>query len=63
LVIFLSIIIPMYNEQYRIIKTLEKIISYMSKKQINYELILVNDAFKMFLGLLKIKKIHANSIK
>jgi dolichyl-phosphate beta-glucosyltransferase len=44
--IFLSIVIPIYNEQYCIEYTLRKIISYMSDKDVNYELILVNDGSK-----------------
>lgn len=44
--LFLSIIIPMYNEEPRIIPTLKKIINYFSDKKFNYELILINDGSK-----------------
>jgi dolichyl-phosphate beta-glucosyltransferase len=40
---FLSIVIPIYNEQNRIQGTLKKISDYYSKKDYYYELILVND--------------------
>ncbi len=39
----LSVIIPAYNEEKRIKKTLETIILYLDKKKHNYELIVVND--------------------
>lgn len=41
--VFLSIVIPIYNEELRIGKTLEKIINYFSNRNFSYELILVND--------------------
>lgn len=40
---YLSIVIPIYNEQNRIEKTLNKIINYFLNKNLNIELILVND--------------------
>ena len=40
----LSIIIPAYNEESRLPPTLDKIQRYMSKKKLEYELILVNNA-------------------
>ncbi len=40
---FLSIIIPVYNEEFRIKNTLENITNYFSDKNFKYELILVND--------------------
>jgi len=40
---FLSIVIPVYNEENRIKKTLGKIVDYFSQKEIKYEIILVND--------------------
>jgi dolichyl-phosphate beta-glucosyltransferase len=42
----LSIVIPMYNEEYRISKTLYKIISYLDKEKYDYEIILVDDGSK-----------------
>lgn len=39
---FLSVVIPLYNEEKRL-KNIKKVISYLSKKKINWELILVND--------------------
>ena len=39
----LSIIMPVYNEEYRIRNTLQKIISYLDHKTISYEIIVVND--------------------
>lgn len=41
--IFLSIIIPVYNEQNRISNTIKKTIDYFSKKNFNFEIIIVND--------------------
>lgn len=40
---FLSVVIPIYNEQNIIKATLEKIVHYLSNKNFDYELILVND--------------------
>lgn len=40
---FLSVVIPMYNEENRIKKTLEKIVDYFLNKKIKYEIILIND--------------------
>ncbi|MBT6822486.1 glycosyltransferase, partial [archaeon] len=42
----LSIIIPAYNEEKRIIKTLNKIQKYLLKKKISYEIIVVDDGSK-----------------
>ncbi len=39
----ISIIIPAYNEEKRIKKTLEAILSYLQKKKYDYEIIVVND--------------------
>ncbi len=39
----LSIIIPAYNEEKRIISSLNKIYNYLNKKQIDYEVVIVND--------------------
>lgn len=39
----LSVIIPAYNEEKRIRKTLELIVTYLDKKKHNYEIIVVND--------------------
>lgn len=41
--IFLSVIIPAYNEEKRIIDTLNKVIKYLSNKDYNYEIIIIND--------------------
>ncbi|MBU3942551.1 glycosyltransferase family 2 protein [Patescibacteria group bacterium] len=43
---FLSIIIPAYNEEFRIRKTLIDINEYLSKQKYNYEIIVVNDGSK-----------------
>ncbi len=40
---FLSVVLPIFNEQNRIKKTLNKIISYLKVKDFSFELILVND--------------------
>lgn len=42
----ISIIIPAYNEEKRIGKTLKKIASYMKKKKHDYEVIVVDDCSK-----------------
>lgn len=39
----LSIIIPAYNEEKRIKKTLESILTYIQKKKYDFEIIIVND--------------------
>ncbi len=39
----LSVIIPAYNEEKRIRKTLEGIVAYLDRKKHNYEIIVVND--------------------
>ncbi len=41
--IFLSVVIPAYNEELRIAKTLEKIFLYLEKQPDTYELIIVDD--------------------
>ncbi|MGB9598729.1 MAG: dolichyl-phosphate beta-glucosyltransferase [Minisyncoccales bacterium] len=41
--IYLSIIIPAYNEQNRIKKTLREIDDYLKKKNFSYEILVVND--------------------
>lgn len=42
----ISIVIPCYNEEKRIGKTLKKVISYMEKKNHDYEIIVVDDGSK-----------------
>lgn len=42
----ISVIIPAYNEEKRIIKTLEEIFDYCKKSQHSFELIVVNDGSK-----------------
>ena len=42
----LSVVIPAYNEEKRIGKTLRKIISYLDKKKHDYEIIVVDDNSK-----------------
>lgn len=42
----LSVIIPAYNEENRIGKTLKKIIGYLERKKYDYEIILVDDGSK-----------------
>ena len=39
----LSVIIPAYNEEKRIRKTLETLITYLDRKKHYYEIIVVND--------------------
>ena len=41
--VFLSIIIPAYNEESRIESTLKAIVNYLSKKDFTYEIIVVDD--------------------
>jgi len=41
--IFLSIIIPCYNEETNIEYTLNEILTYLSKKTFNYEIIIIDD--------------------
>ncbi|NUO08580.1 MAG: glycosyltransferase family 2 protein [Candidatus Brocadia sp.] len=40
---FLSIVIPAYNEEKRILPTLDKICTYLSKQDFSYEVIVVDD--------------------
>lgn len=42
----LSVIIPAYNEERRLPKTLEEIDEYLSKQAYNYEILVVNDGSK-----------------
>jgi len=42
----LSVIIPAYNEEKRLPKTLEDIDKYLSKKNYDYEILVVNDGSK-----------------
>jgi len=42
-VVFLSVIVPAYNEENRIETTLQSISSFLSKRQYTYEIIVVND--------------------
>ena len=44
--IYLSVIIPAYNEEKRLPKTLEDIDRYLSRQVYNYEIIVVNDGSK-----------------
>lgn len=44
--IYLSIIIPAYNEEKRLPKTLKEIDDYLKKQNYNYEIIVVNDGSK-----------------
>ena len=44
--IYLSLIIPSYNEGNRIIDTLQKVDKYLSSQSYNYEIIVVNDGSK-----------------
>ena len=44
--IYLSVIIPAYNESKRIGKTLETITEYLKKQPYSYELVIVNDGSK-----------------
>ena len=41
-----SIIVPAYNEEKRIGKTLKKMTSYLDRKKYDYELLVVNDGSK-----------------
>jgi len=41
--VYLSVIIPAFNEEVRIIKTLETVLEYLKKQKYSYELIVVND--------------------
>jgi dolichyl-phosphate beta-glucosyltransferase len=43
---YLSVIIPAYNEEKRLPKTLEEIDKYLRKKDYDYEIIVVNDGSK-----------------
>ena len=44
--VYLSVIIPAYNEQNRLPKTLEEINKYLSRQSYNYEIIVINDGSK-----------------
>jgi len=44
--VFLSVIIPAYNEEKRLPKTLEEIDKYLREKPYNYEILVVNDGSK-----------------
>lgn len=44
--IYLSVIIPAYNEEKRIKKTLKEIDKYLSKQSYDYEILVVNDGSK-----------------
>lgn len=44
--IYLSVIIPAYNEEKRLAKTLEDINNYLSKQTYNYEILVVSDGSK-----------------
>jgi len=44
--IFLSVIIPAYNEEKRLPKTINEIFDYLSKKNFSFEVIVVNDGSK-----------------
>ena len=43
---YLSVIIPAYNEEKRLSKTLEEIDKYLSKQNYDYEILVVNDGSK-----------------
>ncbi len=43
---YLSVVIPAYNEERRLPKTLEEIDNYLSKQACNYEILVVNDGSK-----------------
>jgi len=44
--VYLSVIIPAYNEERRLPKTLEEIDKYLSKQSYDYEILVVNDGSK-----------------
>jgi len=44
--VYLSVVVPAYNEQDRLPKTLEAIGAYLSRQPYNYEIIAVNDGSK-----------------
>ena len=44
--VYLSVIIPAYNEEMRLPKTLEEIDKYLSKQSYDYEILVVNDGSK-----------------
>jgi len=43
---YLSVVIPAYNEERRLPRTLEEIDKYLSKQNYNYEILIVNDGSK-----------------
>lgn len=51
----ISIVIPLYNEQYRIENTLKRITEYFSNVDFNYELIFVNDGSTDLTGMILTK--------
>jgi len=51
----ISIVIPLYNEQYRIEKTLKRIAEYFKNIDFNYELIFVNDGSTDLTGMILTK--------
>ena len=59
---FISIIIPAYNSNYMLIKTIKRIIKVLKNKK--FEIIVINDAsnsklsFKVFNKIQKIKMCH-----
>ena len=44
--IYLSVVIPAYNEAKRILKTLDEINSYLLKQDYSYEILVVSDGSK-----------------
>jgi len=44
--IYLSVIIPAYNEEERIVKTIKAIFSYLQKQPYSYEILVANDGSK-----------------
>ena len=44
--VFLSVVIPAYNEEKRLLKTLNEILDYLSRKNFSFEVIVVNDGSK-----------------
>ena len=44
--IFLSVIVPVYNEEDRIVKTLKRFHEYLSAQPFSYEILIINDGSK-----------------